>query len=103
MPLLAMLCGTVGAMSSFYHDDLDINDPGPRGRSAYRLVAKLPTLSAMAYKHSIGQPFVYPKNDLTYAENFLHMMFSVPAEEYKVNPVTAKAMDKIFMLHADHE
>ena len=100
---MAMLCGSVGAMSSFYHDDLDIDDPEQRKRSAYRLVAKLPTLSAMAYKYSIGQPFVYPKNDLSYAENFLHMMFSVPAEDYDVSPIVAKAMDRIFMLHADHE
>ncbi|WP_018691731.1 citrate synthase [Algicola sagamiensis] len=100
---MAMLCGVVGAMSSFYHDDLDINDPEQRKRSAYRLIAKLPTLSAMAYKYTIGQPFVYPRNDLTYSENFLHMMFSVPAEEYKVSPTISKAMDRIFMLHADHE
>ncbi len=100
---MAMLCGTVGAMSSFYHQDLDISDPAQRKRSAYRLIAKLPTLSAMAYKYSIGQPFVYPKNDLSYAGNFLHMMFSVPAEEYVVSPVVEKAMDRIFMLHADHE
>ncbi len=100
---MAMLCGTVGAMSSFYHDDLTIEDPVQRKRSAYRLIAKLPTLAAMAYKYSIGQPFVYPKNTLSYAENFLHMMFSVPAEEYQVSPVIAKAMDRIFILHADHE
>jgi citrate synthase len=100
---MAMLCGVVGAMSSFYHDDLNISVPAQRKRSAYRLVAKLPTIAAMAYKYSIGQPFVYPKNNLNYAENFLHMMFSVPAEEYTVNPVLADAMDKIFMLHADHE
>jgi citrate synthase len=100
---MAMLCGVVGAMSSFYHDDLDITDPAQRKRSAYRLVAKLPTIAAMAYKYSIGQPFVYPKNDLSYSENFLNMMFSVPAEKYEVNPVLADAMDKIFMLHADHE
>ena len=100
---MAMLCGVVGALSSFYHSDLDITDPEQRMRSAHRLIAKLPTIAAMAYKYSIGQPFVYPRNDLTYAENFLHMMFSVPAEEYKVNPVAAKAMDRIFTLHADHE
>jgi len=100
---MAMLCGVVGALSSFYHDDLDITDPEQRKRSAVKLVAKLPTISAMAYKYTIGQPFVYPKNELSYAENFLHMMFSVPAEEYKVSPVLAKAMDRIFMLHADHE
>jgi citrate synthase len=100
---MAMLCGVVGALSSFYHEDLDITDAEQRKTSAVRLVAKLPTIAAMAYKTNIGQPFVYPRNDLSYAENFLHMMFSVPAEEYKVNPITAKAMDKIFMLHADHE
>ncbi|WP_105199046.1 citrate synthase [Pseudoalteromonas sp. T1lg10] len=100
---MAMLCGVVGAMSSFYHQDLDIADPIQRKRSAIRLVAKLPTIAAMAYKYTIGQPFVYPRNDLSYAENFLHMMFSVPSEEYKVSPVLAKAMDRIFMLHADHE
>ncbi|NOU49355.1 citrate synthase [Pseudoalteromonas sp. JBTF-M23] len=100
---MAMLCGVVGAMSSFYHDDLDISDADQRHRSAVRLVAKLPTIAAMAYKYNVGQPFVYPRNDLSYAENFLHMMFSVPAEDYKVNPILAKAMDKIFMLHADHE
>ncbi|MBD1581423.1 citrate synthase [Pseudoalteromonas sp. S16_S37] len=100
---MAMLCGVVGAMSSFYHDDLDISDAEQRHRSAVRLVAKLPTIAAMAYKYNVGQPFVYPRNDLSYAENFLHMMFSVPAEEYIVNPILAKAMDKIFMLHADHE
>jgi citrate synthase len=98
-----MLCGVVGALSSFYHSDLDITDPAQRKRSAHRLIAKLPTIAAMAYKYSIGQPFVYPKNSLNYSENFLHMMFSVPAEDYKVNPVLADAMDKIFMLHADHE
>ncbi|REL27362.1 citrate synthase [Thalassotalea euphylliae] len=100
---MAMLCGVVGAMSSFYHSDLDITDPEQRMRCAHRLVAKMPTIAAMAYKYSIGQPFVYPRNDLTFAENFLHMMFSVPAEEYKVSPTLAKAMDRIFTLHADHE
>ncbi|WP_448550482.1 citrate synthase [Thalassotalea fusca] len=100
---MAMLCGVVGAMSSFYHSDLDINAADQRMRSAHRLIAKMPTIAAMAYKYSIGQPFVYPRNDLTYAENFLHMMFSVPAEEYKVSPTLAKAMDRIFTLHADHE
>lgn len=100
---MAMLCGVVGAMSSFYHDDLDISDPKQRQRSSYRLIAKLPTIAAMAYKYSIGQPFVYPRNNLSYSENFLNMMFSVPAEDYKVNPILADAMDKIFMLHADHE
>ncbi|MDO6445923.1 citrate synthase [Colwellia sp. 1_MG-2023] len=100
---MAMLCGVVGAMSSFYHSDLDINAADQRMRSAHRLIAKMPTIAAMAYKYSIGQPFVYPRNDLTYAENFLHMMFSVPAEEYKVSPTVARAMDRIFTLHADHE
>jgi citrate synthase len=100
---MAMLCGSVGAMSSFYHDDLNIHDPEQRLRSAYRLVAKMPTLVAMCYKYNIGQPFVYPKNDLSYAENFLNMMFSVPAEEYKSSPAVAKAVDRIFILHADHE
>lgn len=100
---MAMLCGTVGAMASFYHDDLDINDPEQRLRSAYRLVAKMPTLVAMCYKYNIGQPFVHPKNELSYAENFLNMMFSVPAEDYKISPAVAKAVDRIFILHADHE
>jgi citrate synthase len=100
---MAMLCAVVGALSSFYHSDLDIDDPVQRIRSAHRLIAKMPTIAAMAYKYSIGQPFVYPRNDLSYAENFLNMMFSVPAEEYKVNPIIASAMDRIFTLHADHE
>ncbi len=100
---MAMLCGTAGAMSSFYHDDLDVSDPDQRIRSAYRLVAKMPTLVAMCYKYNIGQPFVYPRNDLSYAENFLNMMFSVPAEEYEISPAVARAMDRIFILHADHE
>ena len=100
---MAMLCAIVGALSSFYHDDLDISDSEQRIRSAYRLVAKMPTIAAMCYKHSIGQPFVYPRNDLSYAENFLNMMFSVPAEDYKISPTIAKAMDRIFTLHADHE
>jgi len=100
---MAMLCGVVGALSSFYHDDLDITDAKQRMRCAHRLIAKMPTIAAMAYKYNVGQPFVYPRNDLSYAENFLHMMFSVPAEEYKVNPIAAKAMDRIFTLHADHE
>ncbi|WDE10320.1 citrate synthase [Thalassomonas haliotis] len=100
---MAMVCGVVGALSSFYHSDLDIDDKDQRTRSAHRLIAKMPTIAAMAYKYSIGQPFVYPRNDMSYAENFLHMMFSVPAEEYKVSPTIAKAMDRIFTLHADHE
>ncbi|WP_416308481.1 citrate synthase [Neptunicella sp. SCSIO 80796] len=100
---MAMLCGTVGAMASFYHDDLNITDPEQRLRSAYRLVAKMPTLVAMCYKYNIGQPFVYPSNKLSYAENFLNMMFSVPAEPYKISPAVARAVDRIFTLHADHE
>lgn len=100
---MAMLCAVVGALSSFYHSDLDIDDPEQRKRSAHRLIAKMPTIAAMAYKYSVGQPFVYPKNELSYAENFLHMMFSVPAEEYNVSPTIANAMDRIFTLHADHE
>jgi citrate synthase len=100
---MAMVCGVVGALSSFYHSDLDIDDAAQRKRSAHRLIAKMPTIAAMAYKYSMGQPFVYPRNDLSYSENFLHMMFSVPAEEYKVSPVLAQAMDRIFTLHADHE
>ncbi|MEX1220600.1 MAG: citrate synthase [Idiomarina sp.] len=100
---MAMLCAVTGALSSFYHDDLDIHDEKQRRRSAYRLIAKMPTIAAMAYKFSIGQPFVYPRNELSYSENFLNMMFSVPAEDYKLNPIIAKAMDRIFTLHADHE
>ena len=100
---MAMLCAVTGALSSFYHDDLDIHDPQTRLRSAYRLIAKMPTIAAMAYKYSIGQPFVYPRNDLSYAENFMNMMFSVPAEEYVISPTIARAMDRIFTLHADHE
>ncbi len=100
---MAMLCGTVGALSSFYHDDLDISDPEQRLRSAYRLVAKMPTLVAMCYKYNIGQPFVYPRNDLSYAANFLNMMFSVPAEKYQISAAVERAMDRIFILHADHE
>jgi citrate synthase len=100
---MAIMCGVVGALSAFYHDSLDITNEKHRQISAIRLIAKMPTLAAMAYKYSIGEPFVYPRNDLGYAENFLHMMFSNPCEDYKVNPVLAKAMDKIFLLHADHE
>ncbi|MEO6698733.1 MAG: citrate synthase [Paraperlucidibaca sp.] len=101
---MAIMCGVVGALSAFYHDDLDVNDPKHREITAIRLIAKIPTIAAMSYKYSSGQPFMYPRNDLNYAENFLHMMFSVPADEgYKVNPVLAKAMDRIFTLHADHE
>ncbi len=100
---MAIMCGIVGALSAFYHDSLDINDPKQREISAHRLIAKMPTLAAMSYKYSLGQPFMYPRNDLTFAENFLYMCFAVPAEPYKVNPVVAAAMDKIFILHADHE
>ncbi len=100
---MATMVGVVGAMSAFYHDSLDINDPWQREVAAIRLVAKLPTIAAMAYKYSIGQPFVYPRNDLDYASNFLNMCFAVPAEEYKVDPALSRAMDRIFMLHADHE
>ncbi|MBW8308519.1 MAG: citrate (Si)-synthase [Candidatus Paracaedibacteraceae bacterium] len=100
---MAIMVGVVGALSAFYHDSLDIQDPRQREVAAYRLVAKVPTLAAMAYKYSIGQPFVYPRNDLDYASNFLHMMFSVPTEPYEINPVLSEAMDKILILHADHE
>ncbi|MDO5658830.1 MAG: citrate synthase [Paracoccus sp. (in: a-proteobacteria)] len=100
---MATMVGVVGAMSAFYHDSTDINDPWQREVAAMRLIAKVPTIAAMAYKYSIGQPFVYPRNDLDYASNFLHMCFSVPAEKYEVRPELARAMDRIFTLHADHE
>ena len=100
---MSIMCGVVGALSAFYHDSLDINDPNQREISAHRLIAKVATLGAMTYKYSIGQPFMYPRNDLSFAENFLYMCFAVPAEPYKVNPILARAMDKIFILHADHE
>ena len=100
---MAVCCGVVGALSAFYHDSLDIHDPHQRMVASYRLVAKMPTIAAMAYKYSVGQPFVYPRNDLSYSANFLRMMFSVPAEEYEINPVLEKAVDRILMLHADHE
>lgn len=100
---MAIMCGVVGALSAFYHDSLDINDQEHREISAVRLIAKMPTIAAMTYKYTLGQPFMYPRNDLNYAENFLYMMFGNPCEEYKVNPVLAKAMDRIFLLHADHE
>jgi citrate synthase len=100
---MAVLCGVVGALSAFYHDSTDINDPYQRMVASHRLIAKLPTIGAMAYKYSQGQPFIFPKNSLGYAENFLRMTFAVPCEEYEVNPVLAKAMDRIFILHADHE
>ena len=100
---MATMVGVVGAMSAFYHDSLDINDQHQREVASIRLIAKMPTIAAMAYKYSIGQPFVYPRNDLDYAANFLHMCFSVPAEQYNVDPILARAMDRIFTLHADHE
>ena len=100
---MAIMEGAVALLSSFYHDSLDIRDPAQREISAYRLIAKMPTLAAMVYKNSIGQPFMYPKNHLGYTENFLHMMFGNPCEEYISNPIMVKALDKIFILHADHE
>ncbi|WP_456391301.1 citrate synthase [Profundibacter sp.] len=102
-PPMAIMVGVVGAMSAFYHDSTDINDPHQREVASIRMVAKMPTIAAMAYKYSQGQPFVYPRNDLDYASNFLRMCFSVPAEEYVVDPILARAMDRIFTLHADHE
>lgn len=100
---MAMMCATVGAMSSFYHDSLDIKDPESRKIATFRLISKMPTLAAMSYKHSIGQPSMYPRNDMQYAENFLHMMFGNPCEQTVISPVLADAMDKILILHADHE
>ncbi len=100
---MATMVGVVGAMSAFYHDSTDINDPWQREVAAIRMIAKMPTIAAWAYKYSIGQPFVYPQNHLDYASNFLHMCFAVPCEPYVVSPVLAKAMDRIMMLHADHE
>jgi citrate synthase len=100
---MAIMCGVVGALSAFYHDSTDIHDPYQRMVASYRLVAKMPTIAAMAYKYSQGQPFMYPQNKLGYAENFLHMSFAVPCEEYKVSPTLARAMDRLFILHADHE
>ena len=100
---MASMVGVVGALSAFYHDSLDISDPHQRNVASIRLIAKVPTIAAMAYKYSIGQPFIYPRNDLRYSENFLHMMFATPCEDYQVNPVLAKAMARIFILHADHE
>ena len=100
---MAIMVGVVGALSAFYHDSTDINDPNQRMVASHRLIAKMPTIGAMAYKYSIGQPYVYPKNELSYSENFLHMMFAVPTEKYVVNKTLAKAMDRFFMLHADHE
>ena len=100
---MAIMCGVVGALSAFYHDSLDITNEVHREICAYRLISKMPTLAAMAYKFSIGQPFVYPRNDLSYGGNFLHMLFATPCEDYEVKPVLARAMDRIFLLHADHE
>ena len=100
---MAIMCGVVGALSAFYHDSTDISDEHQRVVASLRMIAKMPTIAAMAYKYHIGQPFVYPRNDLDYAANFLHMCFAVPCEEYVVNPVLARAMDRIFILHADHE
>jgi len=100
---MAVMIGVVGALSAFYYEDLNTEDPINRKISTYRLIAKIPTIAAMCYKYSVGQPFVYPRNDLDYASNFLNMMFSVPCEPYKVDPVLAKALDRIFILHADHE
>lgn len=100
---MAIMVGVVGALSAFYNDSLDIHDANQRQLAAIRMIAKMPTMAAMAYKYSVGQPFIYPRNDLDYASNFLHMMFATPCENYSVNPVFARAMDKILILHADHE
>jgi citrate synthase len=100
---MAIMCGVVGALSAFYHDSTDISDPHQRMVASHRMIAKMPTIAGWAYKYSIGQPFVYPRNELGFAENFLHMLFATPSQDYKVNPVIAKAMDRILILHADHE
>jgi citrate synthase len=100
---MAVMCGVTGALSAFYHDSMDIADETQRRITAHRLIAKMPTLAAMSYKYALGQPFMYPRNDLDYAANFLYMMFGTPCENYDVNPVIARAMDRIFLLHADHE
>jgi citrate synthase len=100
---MAIMCGSVGALSAFYHDSTDINDPQQRVIASHRLIAKMPTLAAMAYKYAIGQPFIYPRNDLDYTANFLQMCFAVPCEPYVVNPIVARALDRILILHADHE
>ncbi len=102
-PPMAIMVGVVGAMSAFYHDSTDINDPWQREVAAIRMIAKMPTIAAWAYKYSVGQPFIYPRNELDYASNFLRMCFAVPAEDYEVNPILARAMDRILTLHADHE
>src|SRR5438045_7360474 len=100
---MAVMCGSVGALSAFYHDSTDINDPQQRMIASHRLIAKMPTLAAMAYKYSIGQPFIYPRNDLEFTANFLQMCFAVPCEPYVVNPIVARALERILILHADHE
>ncbi len=100
---MAIMCGVVGALSAFYHDSTDITDPQHRVVASYRMIAKMPTIAAWAYKYSLGQPFIYPRNELSYAENFLHMMFATPCEDYSVSPVLSRAMDRILTLHADHE
>ena len=99
---MAVMCGVVGALSAFYQDSADVSDPMQRMIASHRLIAKMPTIAAMAYKYSVGQPFMHPKNHLSYTCNFLRMTFGVPAEEYEVNPIVEKAMDRIFILHADH-
>src|SRR5262249_56886007 len=100
---MAVMLGGVGALSAFYHDSTDISDPQQREIASIRMIAKMPTIAAMAYKYSVGQPFTYPRNELDYSANFLHMCFAVPREEYKVDPLLARVMDRIFILHADHE
>ncbi len=100
---MAIMCGVVGALSAFYHDSTDISDARQRMVASYRMIAKMPTLAAWAFKYSLGQPFIYPRNDLSYAENFIHMLFATPCEDYPVSPVVARAMDRILILHADHE
>ena len=100
---MAVMVGVVGALSSFYHESTDIHDAEKRRLATHQLIAKMPTIAAMAYKYSVGQPFVYPRNELSFADNFLHMTFSVPSEEYRISPAISRAMDRIFILHADHE
>ena len=100
---MAVMVGTVGALSAFYHDSTDINDPAQREIASHRMIAKMPTIAAMAYKYSIGHPFIYPRNDLDYTSNFMQMCFAVPCEPYVINPVLSRALDRIFILHADHE
>ena len=100
---MAIMCGVVGALSAFYHDSTDISDPYQRMVASYRMIAKMPTIAAWAFKYSLGQPFIYPRNNLNYAENFIHMMFATPAEDYEISPVIARALDRILILHADHE